>query len=331
MKCLCCDSNNIVRRGQKPNYEIFHCKSCKFEFVCPLPSYDEIQKHYNKTRVSKNIKQLVRKSINEIENNPNSPKRDWFDKILDIAKNYNNKDNLNILELGSGYGYFVHYANTKGHNAVGTEVTKKYASSSKGVIKGEILCIEDNQFNNYFDDNMFDLIYMEHVFEHLFEPNTILERLKPLLREGGTIIISVPNHNSILSRVLGLRWRWTCPPDHLYYYNKDALIRLFNNHDLKILQSWTGDYFFRSIYQFYSFNNWINRLKRTLNKYLNTNFAIKKHSYKYPRNVADKLTLIPYWLLFPVIKLCARADLGSELIIIAKKQFGDNMRATKQR
>ena len=73
MKCLCCNSNNIVRRGQKPNYEIFHCKNCKFEFVYPLPSYDEIQKHYNKTRVSKNIKQLVRKSINEIENNPNSP------------------------------------------------------------------------------------------------------------------------------------------------------------------------------------------------------------------------------------------------------------------
>ncbi|MHC2995273.1 MAG: class I SAM-dependent methyltransferase [Candidatus Atribacteria bacterium] len=319
MKCLCCDSNNIDRKGQKSNYEIFHCKNCGFEFVYPLPDYEQIENHYDKTRVSKDIKKLIWKSIYNIQNNPNNPKHDWFDRIFDIVKKYTNKDKLDILELGSAYGYFVHYANTKGYNAVCTESTKKYASSSKGIIKGEILYIEDNLYDKYFDDNSFDLIYMEHVFEHIIEPRIVMEKLKPLLRKNGIIFMSLPKHKSLLSRMFGLKWNWTCPPDHLYYYNKEALIMLLNKYDLKILQSWTGDYFFRSIYQFYSFDNLINKLKRFSNKYINTNCTIKNHSYKYPRNFVDIFTLMPYWFLFPIIILLNKFNLGSELIVIVRK------------
>jgi len=318
MECFCCGSNQIRKKGQKSGYSIYGCKKCHFCFVYPLPANADIQKHYNKIKISDDIKNQMLTAINEIVDSPNSPKRDWYKRVLDYVGNYCNRKTLDILDIGSAYGYFVHYANTLGHKAIGTEVTQEYADASKGLINGQVIYIENNEYDRYFDENMFDLIYMEHVLEHIVDPVSVLKSIKKYLKNNGLLFVSVPNHNSLLSKILGHRWPWVCPPEHLYYYNERALVQLFQNIKMEILQVWTGDYYFRSIYQFYSLNFIWHKFAALSNKFLNTKFS-KKHSYKYPENLIEILNLVPYWMLYPILKLSATYNMGSELIVIAKK------------
>jgi ubiquinone/menaquinone biosynthesis C-methylase UbiE len=66
----------------------------------------------------------------------------------------------------------------------------------------------DNGFKNYvkadlnakrlpFTDNMFDAINCSAVLEHLFYPHDILKEMKRLLKDGGTILVSLPNDKSL--------------------------------------------------------------------------------------------------------------------------------------
>ena len=66
----------------------------------------------------------------------------------------------------------------------------------------------DNEFKNYvkadlnakrlpFTDNMFDAINCSAVLEHLFYPHDILKEMKRLLKDGGTVLVSLPNDKSL--------------------------------------------------------------------------------------------------------------------------------------
>ena len=129
ISCIYCDSHTFLKKGNKGYFKILECKKCGLGFVHPLPSNHEIEKIYSIMKISKDLKKNIRNSIYDFEHNPNNPKRAWFSKILNITKNYVNKDKLDILELGSAYGYFINYANINGHNAVGIEVIEEYAFS----------------------------------------------------------------------------------------------------------------------------------------------------------------------------------------------------------
>lgn len=160
---------------------------------------------------------------------------------------------------------------------------------------------------------------MEHVLEHMGEPRRVLEGLWALLRGDGIIVICVPNHDSLLGRILGVHWSWVCPPDHLFFFNSTALARLLRSCAWDVVEEWTGDYFFRSIYQFYSLDRLLTLPVYGMNRLLNTRFRPHEHSYRYPRGIADILTLLPYWILFPLVRTGARRGRGSELIMVAKK------------
>lgn len=320
MKCICCNSSHTIKKFKKNSFQIYECSSCGFQFVHPLPSQLSIEKHYNKTRVKIDIRDKIQKYLHDFKTNSNNPKRDWYDRILAIAKRYLNKESLTILEIGSAYGYFIDYCNNKGHNAIGVEVTQEFANASKDLINGEVLCLKTDEYKKYFGDKKFDFIYLEHVFEHVLDPFDLLENLDYLLNDQGIIILVVPNHKSILSRLFCKHYLWTNPPDHLYFYNENSLRTLAQKAGMVTVESWTGDYYHRSIYQFYSLDIFIHTFYRVLNKL----FKLKintQHSYKYPRKVADILTLIPYFILSPLINfLNKKYGMGNELTMILRKE-----------
>ncbi|MCP4176287.1 MAG: class I SAM-dependent methyltransferase [bacterium] len=49
--------------------------------------------------------------------------------------------------------------------------------------------MENNQYDKYFDINKFDLIYMEHVFEHILYPVSVLQYIRKYLKNDGLLFI----------------------------------------------------------------------------------------------------------------------------------------------
>lgn len=312
MNCICCDSTQLIHRRNLRGYKMMKCSNCTFVFVHPLPGVEEIEKFYNKACVVSDIKQIISHSIADFSNSEHAPKRDWFNKVITDSQKLTKKEKLQIFEIGSGYGFFVHYANTSGHHAIGTEVTLDYANAGKGIINGEVKYVPDGNYDSVIENNWADLIYMEHVFEHIMQPQQIIHEVKRKLAPGGVFYISVPNSSSMLAGLMGSKWPWARPPSHLYFYNKKSLCMFLERNGFEILQCFTGDYF-RSIYQLYSLIPYVNIIRKKL--------KLTPIAYKYPypkdlKNLFDIMMLLPYWILYPVLKLTS-SKFGNELTVIA--------------
>jgi 2-polyprenyl-3-methyl-5-hydroxy-6-metoxy-1,4-benzoquinol methylase len=311
MKCICCNSSEVIPRKNLRGYKMLTCTNCSFEFVYPLPSTQEIEAFYNKTRVVSDLKQIIKQNITDFDKGGQAPKRDWFNKVFNTAKKYTKKEKLNILEIGSGYGYFIHYATKQGHKAIGTEVTADFTKIGNAAIEGDIFYIHDGNYDKVVENNWADLVYLEHVLEHVLEPDQIIAQIKNKISANGILHISVPNSKSFLAKVMGSKWPWACPPDHLYYYNKKALIAFLERNGFEILESFSGDYYFRSIYQMYSLIPYTNILRKLIKQ------KPKSYPYRYPRNLGDILNLLPYWFLLPFLILMG-SNSRNELTVIAR-------------
>jgi 2-polyprenyl-3-methyl-5-hydroxy-6-metoxy-1,4-benzoquinol methylase len=311
MNCICCNASQLSSGKTLRGYKMYKCTNCSFEFVQQIPSVEEIEAFYNKTRVVSDLKQIIKQNIKKFDASTNTPKRDWFTRIFDVAKKYTHKEKLTILEIGSGYGYFIHYASKLGHEAIGTEVTADYAEAGNEAIDGTIFYIADGNYDSVVKNNWADLVYLEHVLEHVLEPQQLINQIKNKISYQGILHISVPNSNSFLARFMGSKWPWACPPDHLYFYNKKALVAFLERNGFEVLEAFARDYYFRSIPQLYSFTPYINFLRKKLK------LKTKGYSYRYPKGMGDILNLIPYWFLYPVLKLMGQ-EAGNELTVIAR-------------
>ena len=76
-----------------------------------------------------------------------------------------------------------------------------------------------------------DVCVLEHVLEHVADPERLLRSLPGALSPGGLLVITVPNDFSatqMLAREVGAieGEPWVQPPEHLNYFNTDTLPRL---------------------------------------------------------------------------------------------------------
>jgi 2-polyprenyl-3-methyl-5-hydroxy-6-metoxy-1,4-benzoquinol methylase len=79
----------------------------------------------------------------------------------------------------------------------------------------------------------FDAVALEHVLEHVLDPQGLLERLPRLIAPGGVAAITVPNDFSPAQLALRESGRierafWVAPPQHLNYFNTESLPRLLD-------------------------------------------------------------------------------------------------------
>lgn len=80
----------------------------------------------------------------------------------------------------------------------------------------------------------FDVIWLDHVLEHVLEPELLLLALRDIVARGGRMMIRVPNdgnalHSTLLADGLISRRWWIKPPDHLSYFTKESFPALFDS------------------------------------------------------------------------------------------------------
>jgi 2-polyprenyl-3-methyl-5-hydroxy-6-metoxy-1,4-benzoquinol methylase len=312
LTCICCGSDSFRHFRRLKGYTLLRCSACRFVTVHPLPDVETVEAHYNATRTGAEQQQQRRKLVAAFLAKSNNPKRDFFASVLSKVSALLGRPTLDILEIGSGFGYFVQYANSTGHHATGTEVTKAYAEMSSESLNGRIIHVERGRYTDHFERASFDLIYMEHVFEHLLHPEATLSQIRQLLRPGGVLFLAVPNMDSLCSRVQGQHWAWAAPPDHLYFYNQANLSLLLEKHGFSVTESFAKDYYHRSIPQMYSLRRALNVCRKLCGMKPQT------YRYAYPETPGDHLLLAPYYLLYPLIRRSWRRSEGNELVVFAR-------------
>jgi 2-polyprenyl-3-methyl-5-hydroxy-6-metoxy-1,4-benzoquinol methylase len=79
-----------------------------------------------------------------------------------------------------------------------------------------------------FPDGFFDAITMWDVIEHLDSPLEAVKGLSRFIKPAGALIISTPNSGAAIARVMGKRWAFMTPPEHVCLFSRRTLARMMS-------------------------------------------------------------------------------------------------------
>lgn len=100
----------------------------------------------------------------------------------------------------------------------------------------------DYQYNNvniykkniYDMNEKYDLIMLNHSFEHMEEPQKVMLKLKDIISDNGNILIRIPLANSYAWRKYRTFWLHLDAPRHYYLHTITSMEILTKNSNLKI-------------------------------------------------------------------------------------------------
>jgi 2-polyprenyl-3-methyl-5-hydroxy-6-metoxy-1,4-benzoquinol methylase len=135
-----------------------------------------------------------------------------------------------ILDFGCGRGGFIELSKKISKRSVGLELNIKNREYLNSI---GVQCI--NKLSELNDDK-FDLITINHVFEHLNNPINILSELQKYLKDDGIIIIEVPHARDLLLETFNLESfkNFTFRSEHLILHTRKSLEIFATNSGLKL-------------------------------------------------------------------------------------------------
>lgn len=106
----------------------------------------------------------------------------------------------NILEVGCGDGYYLHLLSNLGIKNIkltGVDYDKNALEAAKINLKGRKILLKQADLMEKlpFQSNIFDKVIMSEVCEHLPDDIKGLMEVKRVLKKGGKLVVTVPNHN----------------------------------------------------------------------------------------------------------------------------------------
>jgi len=150
-----------------------------------------------------------------------------------------------MLELGCGRGELLRGAANRGWGVRGIEMTEAFARIARQEHKIDIECVRVEEAGMLRD--VYDVVLLAAILEHLYEPVAILKRVREALRPGGLVFIDVPNECSLMSRVgnaymraRGTDWAVnlspTFPPYHVVGFCPVSLRQLLEREGFRPMQ-----------------------------------------------------------------------------------------------
>jgi len=215
-------------------FKIFQCENCNLVFLNPQPKKKILSKHYPKNKYYsikgnklEDIKMMLHKLFysdkflfNKLIFYPLKP----FLRGMEIVPQGK------FLDIGCGDGKFLRIVRKLGMECYGVDPNTDEINE----INLKIMPIELEKAE--FNDNIFDVITLNHVIEHVDNPNKILKEIKRILKPRGTIIIGTPNFNSLCLNIFKKYWVQLDTPRHLFLFSKKILMKYAEKNDLEIVK-----------------------------------------------------------------------------------------------
>jgi 2-polyprenyl-3-methyl-5-hydroxy-6-metoxy-1,4-benzoquinol methylase len=123
-------------------------------------------------------------------------------RLIDLLPDFNRG---RLLDYGCSWGYGVWQYRSAGYDASGFEIAKPKAEFGTTMLGLEI--ISDHTKLESFSSSSFDFVVASHVLEHLPQIDHTLRLFSRLLRQGGKLVVLVPNSSCRLAQ----EWRGVWP------------------------------------------------------------------------------------------------------------------------
>jgi 2-polyprenyl-3-methyl-5-hydroxy-6-metoxy-1,4-benzoquinol methylase len=231
-KCISCDSSNFNYYDEHLTLKlpIYICKNCQLNVLgTSQKELDEKIEHFYDEDFWKNKHDETLKS-NFTDQYSSGRIKLWRSQTKYCKEILNT--NKTILEIGSGHGEAIYNFDKIGYNVTGIEPDKTNVSFINKKLTNSICMI--GKAENISFDKKFDIIWLNHVFEHLSKPIEFLNKIESVLDQHGFIFIEVPSVERVND------WRKFNSAPHAYNYSKQSLINISKKANYKIIKC---DYF----------------------------------------------------------------------------------------
>lgn len=219
---ICGKKNNFENKIKvSKKYSYIVCKACSGGLLYPLPKNKETRKRYESETYCSSLSSPIRNKL-----------LGWFlrQRIYQIPSEWmiSRFEPGKILDVGCGNGEFLYELSVNGWDVIGTDISNVACkNASKRIGNGKV---KKGNFLKLNFRGKFDVISFWHVLEHLYEPRDYIRKARKLLSNGGRLVGEVPSFDTPLIKLFGASYAWIIVPEHLLYFSKKSLIKLFNEN-----------------------------------------------------------------------------------------------------
>jgi SAM-dependent methyltransferase len=155
------------------------------------------------------------------------------------------RQNLDVLEIGTGSGFFLDFARENFPNSrfSGVEYDERLLAETAARSPHASL-IQGNAENFNLGHGKFDLVVSFQVIEHLYNPGAMLDNVRAHLKPGGVFLVTTPNLTGLGARWMKEKWHGF-RDDHVSLKSHSEWDQLIASHGFKPLYS--GSTFFSGV------------------------------------------------------------------------------------
>jgi len=219
-------------------FRFLRCDSCRSIFRHPMPRMEDLADCYPDTywwvadargeSESKGLRRFLQETYREFV------VRDHL-KFLKRCAAARRLTGGSVIDVGCGSGTFLATASRAGFQVAGMDVSRTAAEAARRRYGLDVR--EGGIGSPIWGDRRFDFVTMFHVLEHLPEPDQALGYARQLLVPGGSIIVQVPNLDSLQATMFGAGWYGLDVPRHVINFTPKALRLLLQRSGFRTVRS----------------------------------------------------------------------------------------------
>jgi FkbM family methyltransferase len=153
--------------------------------------------------------------------------------MVALARHADFTKEISLLDVGSNRGSFAHAFAEAAPNAsiVAVEPDERVAQSVRGLARTEL--IEARIEDAALESGRFDIVHSSHTLEHVADPSAVIADHWRVLKDGGLLMIDVPNVALLASDDMIEEW---FIDKHLYHFSAHTLCAMVQAEGFEIIQ-----------------------------------------------------------------------------------------------
>ena len=230
--CEASGGNPIHREG---SFRMVRCPSCQFIYLNPRPTNEALLHFYQC---------YLPEEASSIES--------WqrmmepvFKKAAHLLQRYKASlpaaiEELRLLDVGTGFGFFLSEMKSRGWEVMGVEISEKAMDYARDVLGRRVYPGPLEKVG--FPENHFEAVTAFYVIEHLPNPMAFFKECHRILKPGGLLLLRYPHTTPIknLLRFLGIENQLYDLPAHLSDFSPETIQRCLERIEFESCQHLIG-------------------------------------------------------------------------------------------